>query len=120
MKVDYPQSEGEYWEPWQPQVGQRVRVRLRGECPYSVNTAFQQRGHEGCHSPCADGVVGTVASTQFAARGLDTAHHYQVALLVECRRDHEIPQGQKPCYADWGHYAAIELIPVDTEGHQDA
>ncbi len=24
----------DFWEPWQPQVGQRVRVRPSAECPY--------------------------------------------------------------------------------------
>ena len=34
------------WEPWTPQVGDRVRVRLSGECPYCFEGGEFDSGEE--------------------------------------------------------------------------
>ena len=101
-------GEYEVWEPWLPKVGDRVQVRLRGECPHTLDLKW---GHTGCHMPCANGatgVVGGIGQRSDATRG----HRYTVYFNepVRCHNDH--PDLRHNCYAMEGHYAAIELEPL--------
>jgi hypothetical protein len=96
-----------YWEPWQPKIGDRVRVRLSGECnvigpgredPFSpVASAMAHPAHQ-------DGVVGIVTQCHSACTGGGAhavGHHIRVEYLH--------PRG----WRHMGHFAACELELLD-------
>lgn len=95
----------EYWRPWRPAVGDRVRVRLSAECqvqggPLSYATEIGVRGHFAGE----DGRLGTVIN--------EGAYPYLVAQghLYEVRFDEFFYRGRyrvtKSCYP------ALELEPA--------
>lgn len=108
------------WEPWTPQIGQRVRVRLSAECLSSGvvthapvdNAALRAliesggdanqwgvESEETGHPPEIDGVEGTVLAID---RAIDDGHYYRVWF--------DAPVRPSEC---WGlDMAAIELEPV--------
>lgn len=87
----------EFWEPWQPEIGQRVRVKLNGECQVEAHGAappptvsddelrsMMQAGEDVAnryyrdewitgHPEVVNGVSGTVTSVD---RRSDMAGHY--------------------------------------------
>ena len=92
----------EYWEPESLVaalvVGAKVRVRGFAECPFynqvwgrSENTI---QGHTACHMPDMIGQVGRLIATDFHAKH---GHRFEVEWGVGA----------------YGHYAAIELEPVE-------
>lgn len=86
----------DYWEPWTPEVGQRVRVRISPECDY-------------CDID-EDGMTAVVELIDEIDPTLDytlNAHRWWVILDVP-------PDG----YVHRRNYAAIELepLPLVTDG----
>ncbi len=87
------------WEPWQPAVGDRVRVRLSGECRWDRDGIAQDDpGHD---EEMLDGLLGTV--TKHVPNVWKDGHHYRVEFEV-CPCGLATPDD--PCY-EW--LAAIEL-----------
>lgn len=93
-----------FYEPWTPEEGTRVRVRLSGECPFERQVPTTS--HEAHHVLEAEGVTGVVipcptgAGCAFAEKG----HRFVVKF------DHEIKAAQ--FFAMHEHYAATELEPA--------
>lgn len=107
--VDEKAAVSEAWEPWLPQVGDRVRVRLSGEC------RIEHDGEKG-HPAVIDGATGVV-TTLHAPLCLivgtclyaDQGHGYFVDLDVPVS---DLPD--EPTNLLVGtHLAAIELEPLD-------
>lgn len=86
---DDQQEEPVFWEPWRPQVGQRVRIRASSECPTQEI------------SPLPDGATGVVSEIEPGRAG----HRYVVLLDVR-----DAYRGSSPCCA------AIELEPAERAG----
>lgn len=76
----------DYWEPWEPKVGDRVSVRITLECPI-----LPKDGHE---------MVGTGTVLAINSQPVEPGHFYEVAGEGE--------QGD-PDYVYFGHCAAVEL-----------
>lgn len=115
---------GPYWEPWRPEIGQRVRVNLGGECrtttveerpsPLLNDDALRglmlDRAERGVieptgeqiagHDPALHGVVGTV--TDICRDDGMAGHYYRVMF------DRNVMPGDH-IGADM---AAIELEPI--------
>jgi len=103
--TDEPQAPA-FWEPWQFKIGDRVRVRLNGECnvtgPVRETPASPivhgpghlayQNGMKGTVTPCATGCTGGGAHA--------TGHPIRV--------DYLHPSG----WLHHGHFAACELEPL--------
>lgn len=51
-------TEQRFYEPWQPQIGQRVRVRLSGECQWKYPEIGLTGGFG--HAPEMDGRTGVI------------------------------------------------------------
>lgn len=104
-----------FWEPWQPVVGQRVRVRLNAECRVkpeedSPDSDLQIVGHHDDE----DGSIGQI-------KAIFT--EMESPLLVEQGHRFGVwwDGGMRKRGADWvlgNVYAAIELEPLDEE-HAD-
>jgi len=97
-------TEREIWEPVVLEEGQRVRIRLSGEC----------NGPRVCHPPKQDGMTGEVTlvpdgrfSPQFWKETQANGHRY-VVLFDEPYYE---PLLHSSCYA--GLYAGSELIPLE-------
>ncbi len=93
------------WEPWTPEIGQPVRIRISGECELvgAPGTPAGDAGERG-HRPEEDGRTGVVIEHPLGinAAGLDAqGHRYRV------RRDGPLIGGYRA-----GVYAAIELEPL--------
>lgn len=101
------------WEPWQPEVGQRVRIRLSGECPIEYRHA--EAGYDRIrkviepvgHNPDESGRVGTVSAVQREERG---GHYYMV--------DYDRLLWQDDMWWAGAVYAAIELEPLAAQGER--
>lgn len=104
-------AEPRYWEPWVPEIGQRVRVCLSGECQLKPcpNSYYEQIGQVG-HPEYENGLTGTVThferpwQNDFLA---DQGHTIDVEYDVQVRP--WIAPGRK---ARGGTYAPIELEPI--------
>jgi hypothetical protein len=96
----------DYYEPWVPAVGQRVRVRLSGECrtPPHPESAAARVGNVG-HAPWTDGITGVVMSDDNPYMG--EGHRFLVAW------DESYWYAQQWCTS--AAYAAVELVPLDDE-----
>ncbi len=93
-------------EPWQPKVGDRVRVRLSAECNLKWSTVGLSSGRDyGAqrHAPEVDGVVGSVVE-QPAFTNAPPGHPYPV------RYDKPLWVGFN--HVAGGNYAASELEPL--------
>lgn len=99
-------------EPWQPKVGDRVRIRLGGECnirPAHEGVTLSGRrvpdpGTPGHADPCRDGLLGTVIERPPGLGGVDwRGHTYAV------RYDHALV-GTDNVIGSF--YAACELEPL--------
>jgi hypothetical protein len=90
------------YEPWSPKVGDRVRVRLSGECRWDRDGAAED---DPSHDAILDGQLGTVVEIDRPAwhRG----HDYFVALDV-CPCGEPREEGEPCC--EW--FAAVELEPL--------
>lgn len=105
-------DEQRFYEPWAPAVGQRVRVRLSGECqaPVQPDTNFYRVITKG-HHELIDGVTGEVcvhpdlngSGDLYAEHG----HFYDV------RFDHGIKIPGTPFVMVGDTFAAIELEPAE-------
>jgi len=83
-----------YWEPWKPEVGQRVRILARPECRYC-------EGEEGVAEVGVTGVVSEVTPPEGLGIVIgDAGHCYWVDF-----DDPEVGCGLS-------HFAAIELEPI--------
>lgn len=88
----------DYYEPWRFEFGQRVRVRLSGECQYARTVNRGTCAFPMPHLPATDGETGTVVLTGRAAYA---GHPYYVAL--------DVLDGLVVPAGDW--FAACELEP---------
>jgi hypothetical protein len=88
------------WEPWRPEIGQRVRVRISAECREDWG-----RGPEG-HPSWADGLTGIVVDKPYCVQNANpqalARHPYSVLL------DEDGPGGTYGL-----RMAAIELEPIE-------
>ena len=48
------------WRPWTPAIGQKVRIRLSGECPLLRAEPGEKETKTAWHSHSEDGLLGTV------------------------------------------------------------
>ncbi len=107
---------GEYWEPWKPEVGQRVRVRISLECAYCLDPMFPK-----CYDRALsdDGRTGTVVTVGHGGcclfdgehDDLDPAHAaHTVWVKWDDRRDYDDPQ--IPGIDLDAHFAVAELEPI--------
>lgn len=90
-------DEPEVWEPWQPEIGRRVQVRLSPECRWS-------------HLVAPPGSMATVVDVLRSRE--DGGHSY--AIEYEDRSIGEPERycvGEHVCADDW--LAAIEMEPVN-------
>jgi hypothetical protein len=93
-----------FWEPWQPEVGARVRVRYPGECNVDWGSVGDRLGEYPGHPEEFDGVTGRV----FQIDPHYGAHKYAVLFdlpVAVVRKDDAKARG--------AHFAAIELEPLD-------
>lgn len=94
------------WEPWTPQIGQRVRVRSRPECYYCREYGEEEAGLAGTvfaiRPPCEpnDEQRGRAEPGAYA-------HRFWVKLDVQVDG------------CNFAHFAAIELEPVNAEPDGD-
>lgn len=100
------------WEPWTPQLGQRVRVRLSGECREHF-TAYQDDTpyfRPVPHYAEEDGRVGAVTEVRQDEQG----HRFYVDFEepFRLRRRYELFRGWVSPRLMGACYAAIELEPL--------
>lgn len=110
------QEQRQWWQPivsalsdWEPKVGDRVRVRLSGEC--------QQDGYAGSlkqnilvshvgHYPSEEGVTGTVVVCAYIERdGFCIEESHRVVIKFDTAFKDMVPG----VAIQRGHYAACEL-----------
>jgi hypothetical protein len=101
----------EIWEPWQPEPGRHVRVRLNGECNGAVEP-YRWAHDDGQHEPAEQGLTGYVVECpngiQCPCR--DDPHHY----VVWFDEDQTVDLSPWPDgLPDGAHYAAIELESLE-------
>jgi hypothetical protein len=65
------------WQPWQPGIGDRVRVRLSGECRWDRDGAATATDNPG-HDRVLDGQLGT--AVEYDPNIWHSDHDYFVAL----------------------------------------
>lgn len=104
---------GEYWEPWTPKMGQRVRVRLSPECRGLSHESTVEEGYVGYrvgHPEEIDGCTGTVGlfPPDMARIHTDDSHPYWVDLKTS-----PYVKGRGYCYGT--ALAAAEIEPLDGE-----
>jgi hypothetical protein len=102
---DEPQGQA-YWEPWTPKIGDRVRVRLSGECNVSGpvrETPSSPIVHGPGHPAYQNGIEGTVTFCDPKCTG-GGAH----ATGHRVRVDYLHPSG----WLHHGHFAACELEKI--------
>jgi hypothetical protein len=86
-----------YWEPWQPRLGDRVRVRLSAEC----RAPWADEGHD----PRYDGLSGTVAHFPWSSDWPGHPYTVRFDVTLPTENPYEVLVG--------GYFAAIELEPLD-------
>lgn len=107
-----------YWEPWRPEVGQRVRVRLSPECDrrqrhHDTGTGRITRGPLG-HYAVEQGRCGVVvacAPEMCGEYGRDHAGH-DVHVIYDQPFEIEMAGGAK-AEAIGQAYAVVELEPLE-------
>jgi hypothetical protein len=90
------------YEPWSPRIGDRVRVRLSGECRWDRDGAAKD---DPGHDLIWDRRLGTVVEIHRSAWQL--GHDYLVALDACPGGEPHEPSGP---HGDW--FAAVELEPL--------
>ena len=111
--TDEPQDQ-DFWEPWQPKIGDRVRVRLNGECRFETS-GFNRYGVPSkrypTHREWENGKTGTVipcrfiTSHGFCSHASDGRGHWIVV-------QYDIVEDHPDINTIAGHYAAVELEPI--------
>lgn len=96
-----------FYEPWHPQIGQQVRVRLSGECQFTYPLEYTD-ARLVYHWPQLDGAIGTVIEPQRHEHECHESHRY----AVEFRSRVLIEAGDIPHYCAAQCFAAIELEPA--------
>lgn len=101
------------YEPWKPRVGQRVRIRLSGECRAELPVECTARfaGGNLAHHPGQDGVVGTVSrpSYRIPRENLDYARRIDHPYCV----NYDAPLEYLGRMWGGGNFASCELEPLD-------
>ena len=98
-----------FWQPWRPQFGQRVRLRLSGECERVWPCCNAEDKVVG-HPEVVGGATGTVT---FCPAHINCASKYpDHPYLVRLDQTVMCPHGQAIVAA---HFAALELDPLDDE-----
>jgi hypothetical protein len=94
------------WEPWRPQVGDRVRVHLSAECQFRYGY-----GNFTEHFPESDGAVGSIEEIDGCTPAEhDPSHRY----CVRFRPSVPVNAGPAGPGSLLSHcFAAAELVPVD-------
>lgn len=103
--IDLEQEAPTFWEPYSFKVGDRVRVRLSGECYWEENSRwpgspFEPKHPDGEHG--AAGVVLQIWSRELIPSGHIYAVDFDHGVLVDDDRFHH-----------GGLFAAIELEPAE-------
>lgn len=113
---DRESDEPTYWEPWKPKVGDRVEVRVSGECGWrgDPGSAAEQRG-EG-HPAWMDGKTGEVVEIDPTPGAAAVGHRYLI--------DWDVPHVEGWRTFVGSAYAAAELLPLapatdDDDGEGD-
>ena len=117
--LDESTKSREFFEPWHPEVGQRVRVRLSGECRRPLHPEAPARAEGGVeygHPEEFDGAIGRV-SDALKVYGLIAGFDYiQEVLDWNAKYGHYYNvEMEMPWPGGWsdGCFAAIELEPID-------
>lgn len=99
----------EFWEPWTPKIGQRVRVVLSGECQMqgSSDSPKEQLRGEAHGGEKWNGKTGTVVRINWRPELTRQGHRFTV--------DWDEPEWISgwPRGIKGDNYAAIELEPLD-------
>lgn len=101
-------TRAEFYEPWRPQVGDRVRIQTSPECriPALESSHAQALGIREGHAEWENGRTGTVLLTEPLDDEFAEIGHYY---LVGWDQPHE----SGGHVIDKDYYAAIELIPLE-------
>lgn len=111
METDHVvEEQPKFWEPWSPKAGDRVRVVLRGECPFIIHPAMAGASYGLAGSKYhadVDGKTGTIEEidSHRTPRLTAAGHRYRTRL-------------DEP-YWDGGHswsvhtLAAVELVKIE-------
>lgn len=110
LSITDPAELAKPWAPWTPQVGDRVRVRLSGECQIVYPKAEQLSGeileHGLGHSDAENGAVGVVLAPRHE---LNSATH-----TIHVGFHEWVPAADGvPMHASY--YAAAELEPLEPQ-----
>ena len=92
------------WQPWTPQVGDRVRISVSGECRASnqPDSPLSRAGVTTGHAPEEDGMTGTVVGVSNDHRR--ERHPYRVWF------DRQVFVGGSWCNGDYYAPAELELL----------
>ena len=96
--------DSEFWEPWAPVIGARVRVRLSSECDLHVMAADPAVVNK------MDGQTGRVIAR---VSGVRKGHPYDVAIDRPFRAVHAVTKREGVVRS--GLFAAVELEPIGEE-----
>lgn len=95
----------EYWEPWHPEIGQRVRIRLHGECQLKHLPNAMAPTHNLAHDKTTGTIVPFTPRDNVNEAALENSRQqgHRFAVLFAT-----------PIHGDiGGHFAAIELEPIE-------
>jgi hypothetical protein len=108
---DEPQDQT-FFEPWQPKIGDRVRVRLNGECrfeTFGMNRHGILSERKPSHREWEDGKTGTVVLCRWIAEdGYCLSDRWGHGIVIE----YDTEVNRPDIFAKAGHYAACELEPL--------
>lgn len=96
------------WEPWKPEPGQRVRIRLSAECDVQFWGPLALRGHPS-EFEALTGTVLQPTPYPSLAPWLNT-HPYFVELDTPITV--QLGDGYFPAPAEGNYFAAVELEPL--------
>lgn len=100
----------DFYEPWHPEVGQRVRVRLSGECNLPTRAGTPSAHMQPGHDVKFDGLIGTVTDRSLICDDdREFLDHY--GHLYEVEFDIPVLIGNTVFQAE--DLAAIEIEPID-------
>ncbi len=112
--TDEPQDQG-FWEPQQFKIGDRVRVRLNGECRFEtlgMNSLGVMSKPGLLHRAWEDGKTGTVIPCRYiASRGF--CEHASDGRGHKIVVQYDTAEIHPDISTDTGHYAAVELELLD-------
>lgn len=102
---DEPQDSG-FWQPWQPKIGQRVQIRLSGECNRNWQSEEPNAVGTPGHPPEVDRRTGTVVPQP----GYDPRVYPHHPICVWWDGDPIVVEGIP---FRQGFFAACELEPLE-------